>query len=133
MTTKEQLQEIIAKVSVAETALGSLDISTQPVDVDDELSPQFEAIYDSVGIIRAWANQKILEADQEQVMNGFLMELKVVFDKYSAILEVGTSADGYGENWGGAGSVGIKLTAMLDNVLATKEINKAVITGDDLI
>lgn len=133
MTTKEQLQEIIAKVSVAETALGSLDISTQPVDVDDELSPQFEAIYDSVGIIRAWASQKILEEDQEQVMNGFLGELKVVFDKYAAKLEIGNSESGYGTSYGTGGTAGVKFTATLDGVTASKEINKSVIVGGDLV
>lgn len=133
MTIKEQLQEILGKASAAEAALGSLDITVQQVDVDDELSPQFEAIYDSMGIIRAWADQKILEADQETVMNGFLSELKLVFDKYSASMEVGSDESGYGTNYGGGNSVGVKFVATFDGVTATKEINKAVIVSSDLV
>lgn len=67
-------------------------------------------------------------------MNGFLSELKVVFDKYSAKLEVGSSTEGYGVDYGNASpDGGVRLSATLDGVTATKEINKVVIVSGDLV
>lgn len=131
MTTKEQLEKVITDVGFTLSSLQILETSLTDASLimDDKIT----LIENTLLEIDAAAQVKLDELAQEQVMASFLSELKVVFDTYNAILEVGSDESGYGESYGTGGSVGIKLTATLDNVLATKEINKAVIVGDDLI
>lgn len=129
---KTAFELILAKVASSENAISALEQSVDEVDTEDTFTEEFLNLYADIESIKDWANQKILEADQETVMNGFLSELKVVFDKYAARMEVGSDESGYGTNYGGGNSVGVKFVATLDGVTASKEINKAVIVSGDL-
>lgn len=83
--------------------------------------------------IDAAAQSKLDELAQEQVMTNFLAEMKLVFDKYLAKLEIGSN-DVYGEAYGGGDAeIGFKFTAAFDEVVATKYIGKAVIVSSDLV
>jgi hypothetical protein len=128
---KTKYQAIIEQADFTEGNVSDLEVLTQAVG--NPYESEFTGIYATFDDIRIWANGKIAEANQEEVMTGFLSELKVVFDKYAAVLEVGSSESGYGSSYGTGETVGIKLTAVLDDVTATKEINKAVIVGSDLV
>ncbi len=134
MTDITLYEEILTKANTSLAAIGSLDIYVQALDTNDVLDQQFQAIYDSFDVILGWTNQKILEANQEAVMTNFLAEMKVVFDKYTAKIEIGNPTEGYGTNWGGSSTAtGMKLSATFGGLTATKEINKAVIVSGDLV
>lgn len=131
---KTAFELILTQVASSENVISSLEQSVDEVDTENTFTEEFLNLYADINSIKEWANHKILEADQETVMNGFLSELKVVFDKYSAKLEVGSSTEGYGVDYGNASpDGGVRLTATLDGVTATKEISKVVIVSGDLV
>lgn len=135
MTDTTLFEAVITQANGFQVSMDTLVESIYTADTTViEFEPQFDAIQDTIDSVKAWATQKILEADQEEVMTNFMAELKAVFEKYTAKIELGSSATGYGEAYGeGETAVGIKLTATLDGVTSTKEINKAVIVGTDLV
>jgi len=83
--------------------------------------------------VRTWATNEIALINQEVVINSFLSELKAVFDKYNAKLEIGSSESGYGQSYGEGGTSGIKFSAEIDGVMGSKVIDKNVIIGEDLV
>ena len=131
MTTKIQYEMVITDADSTLTSLHTLEASIDQTDLilDSQVTIAENTL---LAIINA-AQGKLDLIEQEEVMEGFLMELKVVFDKYSASIEVGSDESGYGTNYGGGNSIGVKFVATLDGVTATKEINKAVILGSDLV
>ena len=133
MTTKEQLQAIIDQADFAESNVSDLEALITGADTEHPFETNITQILTTFDDIRTWTNGKILEAEQAQVMAGFLGEMKVVFEKYSAKLEIGDDT-GYGSSYGGdIDGLGIRLTATLNNITAAKTIEKAVITKDDLV
>lgn len=130
---KSKFQAVIEQITNSWTEIQALSDTVNLADAENTFADEFSQIYSNLTGVEHWANQKILEADQETVMNGFLSELKVVFDKYTAKMELGSNQSGYGTNYGGENSVGVKFTATLDGVTSTKEINKAVIVSGDLV
>lgn len=131
---KVKFQNVLDQATNSWTEIQALKDTVNLADPDNAFNETFLNIFTSLSEVETWANAKLLEAEQEQVMNSFLADMKVVFEKYSAKLEVGSTEDGYGKDYGnGASSTGVKFTAMLDGVTATKEINKVVITSEDLV
>lgn len=135
MTDVMLYEAVVTKANNAQTlvdALSTAIFDADPTEITFE--PDFDAIQTTINNVVAWANQKILEADQEEVMVDFLSELKVVFEKYTAKIEIGSDTTGYGEGYGeGETAVGVKLTATFEGVTSTKEINKSVIVSGDLV
>lgn len=132
---KVKLEAVLAAATIASDKVNLLSASVGIADPDNQLNPTFINIFENIESIEAWANQKLLlEANQEEVMTGFLSEMKVVFDKYTAKIELGSAETGYGLSYGeGETAVGIKLTATFEGVTSSKEINKSVIVGSDLV
>lgn len=126
-------EAVVTKANNAQSVLDTLSeaiFTADPTEVSFE--PDFDAIETTINNVKLWANHKILEADQEKVMDDFLRELKVVFDKFTAKIEFTGQSDGYGETWGGTTLVGVKFTATLGHVTSSREINKTIITSEDL-
>lgn len=133
MTDTTLYQAVITQADVAFNEFNSLDAAINTADpLETGFDTQFDQIESTLNNVKAWANQKILEVNQEEVMTNFMAELKVVFDKYSAQMEIGDVATGYGTNYGGGASVGVKFTATFEGVTSSKEISGAVIVGADL-
>lgn len=131
---KVKLEAVLVAVEDASDKVQTLSVTVSAADPSNLFAETFFNIFENIEFIETWANAKILEADQEQVMNSFLAEMKVVFDKYTAKIEIGSDETGYGEAYGaGEVAVGIKFTATLDGATSTKEIDKSVITGADLV
>lgn len=137
MTTKQEYQNILTEVNAIEQSVITLDSNLTTIDNSNLVIDDVANILISITDIQAWASAAIEQAIQEEqnsVMNNFLAELKAVFDKYSAQMEVGSNDTGYGTNYGGGtSSVGVKLTATFEGTTAIREINKAVIIGADLV
>lgn len=131
---KIKYQEVLAQVDASTTAVTLLGDAVDNADPENTFGVLFNNIFGNLASVAAWAELKILEAEQEQVMATFLAEMKVVFDKYNAKLEVGSSVDGYGLDYGnGTANAGVKFTATFEGTTAVKEINKSVIVGTDLV
>lgn len=133
MTTKQAYEKVITD---ADATLETLDTLQSSISVTDlELDSSLTLIENTLLEIVSFAQAKLDNLAQEDVMNNFLIEMKAVFDKYTAKMEIGSSGAGYGTAYG-AGSTsaaGVKFTARLNNVISTKEINKTIITSQDLI
>lgn len=137
MTINRQAFEDV--LSFAELTSTRINLLSDVVTLSDSAHPfnaTFINMFENIENIEAWANAAIEQANQEEqqiVMDNFLAEMKVVFDKYSASVEVGNPAEGYGTNYGGGGAAWFKLSATFEGTTATKEINKSVIVGSDLV
>lgn len=132
MTTKLQYEAVLAAEDDVANYLHTL--KTTISDTDLILGDQITIIENALVVIKNSTNEKLDELAQQQVMSSFLAEMKVVFEKYSAILEVGSSTDGYGVDYGNSvANAGVKFTATLEGVAAVKEIGKVVIVSGDLV
>ena len=133
MTTKQAYEQVITDVESNLASLYTLELSIGATDL--EMAASIISIDSSLLDIKSAAQAKLDNLAQEEVMNSFLAEMKVVFDKYTAKMEIGSSGVGYGQNWGGGSTAaaGIKFTATLNDVTSTKEINKTIITSQDLV
>lgn len=132
--TTQQYQAVIDQADFAESNVSDLEVLITGADPEHGFTTEITQILTTFDDIRTWADGKILEAEQAQVMAGFLGELKVVFEKYSAKLEIGSDDTGYGSSYGGdTDGFGVKFTATLNNVSAVKTIEKAVIVSGDLV
>lgn len=131
---KVKFEAVLTQLSIVQDAATLLGDDVDAADSENTFGVLFNSIFGNLASVEEWANGKIAEANQEEVMTGFLSELKVVFDKYTAKIELGSTETGYGLNYGeGETAVGIKLTASFEGVTATKEINKSVIVSGDLV
>lgn len=133
MTTKAQYEMVITDADSTLTSLHTLETSIDQTDLI--LDGQITTVENVLLAIISSAQEKLDIIEQEEVMSGFLAEMKVVFDKYSARLEVGSDESGYGVSYGGASAEasGVKFVATLNGVTSTKEIDKVVITSADLV
>ena len=132
MTIKQDYELALADVQATVACLNTLETSVGLTDLvlDSDITVAENALMSIASAIQG----KLDELAQEQVMTNFLAEMKLVFDKYTAKIEIGSNDTGYGMNYGeGETAVGIKLTATFDGTTATKEINKSVIVGSDLV
>ena len=132
MTIKQDYEQALADVQATVSCLNTLETSVGLTDLvlDSDITTAENALMSIAGVIQG----KLNELAQEQVMTNFLAELRLVFDKYTAKIEIGSTSTGYGESCGeGETAVGIKLTATFDGVTSTKEINKSVIISADLV
>lgn len=135
MTTKQEYEAFLHQINIIETSVLDLDDALIGADNRGDIEQDIGNLVISVHNIQAWLNTQIARTAQEEqnaVMNNFLAELKVVFDKYAASISTASFEDGYGIGYGEPGT-GFILTATLDNVTSTKEIRKAVIVSGDLV
>jgi hypothetical protein len=131
--TKEQYQLVLE--SVNKVVQDTLDLETSLTD--DQGNKKFEDeitdILTTLNVIEDWAKEGIDKLNQEVVINSFLSELKLVFEKYEAKLEVLDEESGYGEGYGQGELNGVRFTATTDGVTGSKDILKSVILSGDLV
>lgn len=134
MIDKQKYLDILSFAELTSTRINLLSDVVALADPAHPFNATFINMFENIESIEAWANAAIEQANQEEqnaVMNNFLAELRVVFDKYAASISTASFEDGYGTSYGEPG-IGFILTATLDNVTSTKEIRKAVIVSEDL-
>ena len=98
-----------------------------PADVDVAL----DAILVNLNTVLSWVNQAIDNGTEEPAlgaMSAFLLELKEIFEKYSATIE--TIVSGYGEGYGSPS--GLRLTITYENVTDSVEFMKNSLHSADL-
>ncbi len=128
--TKSDYENVVVQADVVLQEL----VNLRDLVVDNQSSlTSIEQADLEIDSVRTWATNEIALINQEVVINSLLNELKVVFDKYNAKMEVGSSESGYGQSYGEGGTSGVKFTAHLDGVVGRKVIEKNVIIGEDLV
>jgi len=131
--TTENFESVLAASQIVADKVALLVDSVTLADPNEfQFNPVFLDIYNKLVTIESWANQKITEADQELVMNNFLSEMKVVFEKYSASSAITPFETGWGEDYGQPG-MGYVLTASFEGVTSSKDIRKSVIGSGELV
>ena len=121
-TLRSGLLYMVDKVSLVEAE--GLVI---PAEVDVAL----DAILFDLGTILSWVEQAITDGTEEPAlgaMSAFLLELKEIFEKYSATIE--TIVSGYGEGYGSPS--GLRLTITYENVTDSVEFMKNSLHSADL-
>ena len=116
-------------------------VEDEGVVIPDDVDVAMDAVLVNLGTVLAWVEQAITDGTEEPELNAmrlFLNELKVVFDKYSAVLErldgTGYGLD-YGLSYGGADFFRVTVTDPVSGDVQTKDIVPAVadtITSVDL-
>lgn len=131
MTTKQQYEAVLSAEDDVSDYLHVLELKVS--DTDLILGDQITLIENALMVIKNASNEKLVElAEQSLVMNSFLGEMKVVFEKYSATISTMSFEDGYGNTYGEPGT-GFLLTASLGSVTSTKEIKKSAIGSGELV
>ena len=131
--TKEQYQLVLESINKVVQDTQDLETSLTDDQGNKQFPDEITDILTTLNVIEDWAQEGIDKLNQEVVINNFLSELKLVFEKYEAKLEVGTDEAGYGIAYGQGDSVGVKFTATVDGVTGSKEILKGVIVSGDLV
>ncbi len=135
---KANFEAVVTQITDTWNSVGFLGDSVDTADPENTFGVAINSIYGNLSSIEAWAQGFIDQANQEEaelaVMTSFISELKVVFDKYTAKIEIGSATTGWGMNYGeGETATGFMLTATFEGVTSSKEINKAVIVSEDLV
>lgn len=140
--TIETLNEIKADATALRTGLLDMAdkvslVEAEGVVIPDDVDVAMDAILVNLGTVLSWVEQAITDGTEEPTitaMQNFLSELKVVFDKYSAVLER-IDGSAYGTSYGGADFFRIAVTDPVSGDAETKDIVPAVadtITSVDL-
>jgi hypothetical protein len=135
MIDKQKFQDVKDQAVTAMSAVATLEELALFADPQNTQGGILDDAHSYLVDVMEWANAAIEQANQEEqqaVMNNFLAELRVVFDKYTASAEATQFESGYGTNYGEPG-LGFILTASFDGVSSTKELKKSVIAGSDLV
>jgi len=112
-------------------------VEAEGIVIPDDVDVALDAILVNLGTVLSWVEQAITGGTEEPTitaMQGFLNELKAVFDKYSAVLE---RLDGvnYGEAYGAGSFFRVTVTDPVSGNVETKDIVPVVadtITSVDL-
>lgn len=140
--TIETLNEIKADATALRDGLLDMAdkvslVEAEGVVIPDDVDVAMDAILVNLGTVLSWVEKAIengTEGPTITAMQGFLNELKAVFDKYSAVLEHLDGAN-YGEACGAGSFFRVTVTDPVSGDVETKDIVPAVadtITSVDL-
>jgi len=143
MATTEQYQNVKDQANTLLSSVNELQNRLSLVSPPEDVSEAVQALLTNIQYVVSWTDAQMSQTPPQEltVIEQFLAELKVVFEKYSAILTVvGQDGGGYGIQYGEsygesgtAGATGIKLTATLNGVTESKTYSKTTLTKDDLL
>ena len=134
--TIETLNEIKADATALRTGLLDMAdkvslVEAEGVVIPDDVDVAMDAILVNLGTVLSWVEQAITDGTEEPAlgaMSAFLLELKEIFEKYSATIE--TIVSGYGEGYGSPS--GLRLTITYENVTDSVEFMKNSLHSADL-
>lgn len=144
--TIETLNAIKADASSLRTGLLDLGDKVSLAEAEGlvipaEIDAALDATLLNLDTILTWVNQAItdgtVEEPQLESMAMFLSEIKAVFEKYSAVLNVingeGYGAESYGTNYGGADVIQFTVTDPVSGQVTTKEFIQTSLSAVDLV
>jgi hypothetical protein len=137
MNTLNMIKADVQDMQGAMTPLADFitSVETEGVNVPSEVDSAFADISIGLNTILTWVQQAIedggVTVPELTVMQNFLTELKVVFDKYKASISIVTT-DGYGISYGESGQA-LRITVEdADGVVETKDFVQNSLSSDDL-
>ena len=144
--TIETLNTIKADAAALRTGLidmaGKVNlVEAEGLVIPAEVDVALDAILVDLGTILTWVDLAIQTIEdggntgEIGVMQAMLAELKVVFDKYAAVIEYVSSGYGedMGENYGGASFYRLTATDPVNGNVETKDIVSASLSSDKLV
>lgn len=135
MTTKAQYQSVLDDMNVLEDQFDLSVALISSLDDGSEVYPHTSDIYTQIANIKSWSNGKINEIEKQEMLEGFLAQMRGLFIEYGAKLEI-VSADegaGYGLQYGEGGSeAGFKLTIEKEGLTAEKIYETMILQGNNI-
>ena len=134
--TIEALNEIKADATTLRSGLLDMAekvslVEAEGVVIPDDVDVAMDVILVNLNTVLTWVEQAITDGTEEPAlgaMSAFLLELKEIFEKYSAKIE--TIVSGYGEGYGSPS--GLRLTITYENVTDSVEFMKNSLHSADL-
>lgn len=116
---------------------GALDAAeSSGVILPAEVDTAFADLTTNLYTILEWVNQAIEDGTVGEpeltTMQAFLVELKAVFDKYTAVIEYMDGA-AYGASYGGASFYRLTATDPVNGNVETKDIVSATLSSEQLV
>lgn len=136
MSTKQQYQSVLDDMSVLEDQFDLSVALISSLDDGSEVFPNTSEIYTQIANIKSWSSGKINEIEKQEMLEGFLNQMRGLFIEYGAKLEIVdvTTGTGYGENYGGelANQAAFKLTIEKEGLTAEKIYETLILQGNNI-
>lgn len=132
-TPKETYQQAKADLLAIQDKMQEFEDNYADSDNYDQIDEIIDSVNLDLGSIETWINDNLLAIEQNEVMTGFLQQLKVLMTEYDAVFEIGDGQDGYGESYGGGGTAnGIKVKVSKGGVSSEKVFTGNSLSAEDL-
>ena len=138
MSTKQQYQSVLDDMNVLEDQFDLSVALISSIEDGSEVYPHTSDIYTQIANIKSWSSVKINEIEKQEILEGFLTQMRGLFIEYGAKLEIVTNNSvGYGEEFGesyggGEAAVGFKLTIEKEGLTAEKIYETMILQGDNI-
>lgn len=136
MSTKQQYQSVLDDMNVLEDQLDLSVALISSLDDGSEVFPNTSDIYAQIANIKSWSSGKINEIEKQEMLEGFLTQMRGLFIEYGAKLEIidATTGSGYGENYGGelANQAAFKLTIEKNGLQVEKIYETLILQGTNI-
>lgn len=136
MSSKQQYQSVLDDMNVLEDQFDLSVALISSIEDGSEVFPNTSDIYTQIANIKSWSSGKINEIEKQEMLEGFLAQMRGLFIEYGAKLEIVNAAEGvgyglaYGE--GNSESVGFKLTIEKDGLTAEKIYEIMILQGTNI-
>lgn len=136
MSSKQEYQSVLDDMNVLEDQFDLSVALISSLDDGSEVFPNTSEIYTQIANIKSWSSGKINEIEKQEMLEGFLTQMRGLFIEYGAKLEIVSAAEGvgyglaYGE--GSSESVGFKLTIEKERLTAEKIYETMILQGNNI-
>ena len=135
MTAKQEYQSVLDDMNVLEDQFDLSVALISSIEDGSEVFPNTSDIYTQIANIKSWSSGKINEIEKQEMLEGFLAQMRSLFIEYGAKLEIVNAAEGvgYGLQYGeGSGEAGFKLTIEKEGLTAEKIYETIILQGDNI-
>ena len=135
MTAKQEYQSVLDDMNVLEDQFDLSVALISSIEDGSEVFPNTSDIYTQIANIKSWSSGKINEIEKQEMLEGFLAQMRSLFIEYGAKLEIVNAAEGvgYGLQYGeGSGEAGFKLTIEKEGLTAEKIYEPIILQGDNI-
>lgn len=135
MTTKQQYQAVLNDFNNLEDQLDISVALLTSLEDGSEVYPHTSDIYTQIANIKSWSSGKINEIEKQEMLEGFLTQMRGLFIEYGAKLEIvsATEGVGYGLQYGEGGSeAGFKLTIEKEGLTVEKIYETMILQGNNI-
>lgn len=140
MSSKQQYQSVLDDMNVLEDQFDLYVALISSIEDGSEVFENTSEIYTQIANIKSWSTGKINEIEKQEMLEGFLNQMRGLFIEYGAKLEIVSATEGsgygssFGESYGGteAGELGFKLTIDKEGLTVSKIYDKLSLQAEDL-